>query len=64
MAGPLSAGFGRTGPLDETLNPTRLFGDGGYYNFGEIAIDASGLTARIVDAEGRVRFETVLRPAG
>jgi alkaline phosphatase D len=62
MAGPLSAGFGRPGRLDDTLNPTRLFGEGGYYNFGEAAIDGSGLTVRIVDAEGRVRFETALRP--
>jgi alkaline phosphatase D len=64
MAGPLSAGFGRTGPLDDTLNPTRLFGEGGYYNFGELSVDGKGLTVRIVDADGRVRFETLLRPEG
>jgi len=62
VAGPLSAGTGRPGLLDDTLKPTRLFGDGGYYNFGELRVTASGLEVRIVDVDGRVRFATPLAP--
>ncbi len=63
VAGPLSAGTGRPGALDDTLNPTRLFGEGGYYNFGELRVTAAGLEVRIVDVDGRVRFETTLAPS-
>ncbi len=63
VAGPLSAGLGRPGALDDTLKPTRLFGEGGYYNFGELRVTAAGLEVRIVDVDGRVRFETTLTPS-
>jgi len=63
VAGPLSAGFGRPGALDDTLNPTRLFAEGGYYSFGELDLRPDGLHVRILDADGRIRFETTLRPA-
>jgi len=63
VAGPLSAGTGRPGALDDTLKPTRLFGEGGYYNFGELRVTVTGLEVRIVDADGRERFETTLTPA-
>jgi alkaline phosphatase D len=62
VAGPLSAGLGRPGVLDDTLRPVRLFGEGGYSNFGELRVTADGLEVRIVDAGGRVRFETTLAP--
>jgi alkaline phosphatase D len=62
VAGPLSAGFGRPGALDDTLRPTRLFGEGGYYSFGELGLSEAGLAVRIIDAERRVRFETTLAP--
>jgi alkaline phosphatase D len=62
IAGPLSGSTGRPGVLDDTLRPTRLFGDGGYFNFGELAIRPEDLAVRIIDATGRVRFETTLRP--
>jgi alkaline phosphatase D len=62
VAGPLSAGFGRPGALDDTLRPTRLFGEGGYYSFGELQLDEAGLAVRIIDVEGRVRFKTTLAP--
>ena len=62
VAGPLSAGFGRPGALDDTLGPTRLFGEGGYYSFGELGVSEAGLAVRIIDADGRVRFETALAP--
>jgi alkaline phosphatase D len=60
VAGPLSAGFGRPGGLDETLKPTRLFAEGGYYNFGELDVRAGELRVRIIDADGRIRYETAL----
>jgi alkaline phosphatase D len=63
VAGPLGAGLGTPGPLDETLRPTRLFAAGGYPNFGELDVGEAALTARIVDGAGTVRHETVLRPA-
>jgi alkaline phosphatase D len=62
VAGPLSAGFGRPGVLDDTLRPTRLFGEGGYYSFGELRLSEAGLTVAIIDADGGVRFETTLAP--
>jgi len=62
VAGPLSAGAGRPGVLDDTLRPSRLFGEGGYYNFGELRATADGLEVRIIDVDGRVRFETTLTP--
>lgn len=62
VAGPLGASTGRPGLLDDTLRPTRLWGDGGFYNFGEVQATEAGLEVRIVDAEGRVRFETTLAP--
>jgi alkaline phosphatase D len=62
IAGPLSAGTGQPGWLDDTLRPTRLYGEGGFLNFGELVADAPGLTVRIIDAAGRIRFETTLAP--
>lgn len=60
IAGPLHAAHGYPRSFDRTLNPTRLFADGGFDNFGEIRLDASGLTVRIIDADGRERFGTTL----
>jgi alkaline phosphatase D len=62
VAGPLSAGLGRPGALDHTLRPTRLFGEGGYYAFGELRVGEGGLAVAIIDADGRLRFETTLAP--
>lgn len=62
IAGPLSATLGRPRPLDETLNSRSLFARGGVYNFGEVAIDAAGLTVRIVDEQGTVLFTYTLPP--
>jgi alkaline phosphatase D len=56
IAGPLSAGPGRPRPLDAALNPRSLWSLGGTANFGDIAIDAAGLTVRVVDALGQTRF--------
>jgi alkaline phosphatase D len=64
VAGPLSGSSGQPGVLDDTLRPTRLFGEGGYANFGELDVEPGGLTVRIFDADGEVRFATTLAPAG
>ena len=55
IAGPLSASMGRPRPLDDALNPLSLWALGSALNFGEIAADATSLTVRIIDADGRVR---------
>jgi len=55
IAGPLSASLGRPRPLDQALNPRSLWALGGVLNFGEIAVDATSLTVRIIDADGHVR---------
>lgn len=55
IAGPLSASMGRPRPLDDALNPRSLWALGGVLNFGEIAVDATSLTVRIIDAVGQVR---------
>jgi alkaline phosphatase D len=62
IAGPLSASPGRPRPLDARLNPRSLWGLGGATNFGHVAIDASGLTVRVLDARGEVRFSHTLGP--
>jgi alkaline phosphatase D len=56
IAGPLSAAPGAPRPLDHGLGPRSLYALGGMENFGEISVDASGLTVRIVDITGAVRF--------
>jgi alkaline phosphatase D len=62
VAGPLSASRGRPRPLDQGLNPRSLYGLGEIDNFGEVAIDAVGLTVRIVDVTGKVRFSHTIGP--
>ena len=62
IAGPLQAGHGYPRWFDRTLNPTRLFADGGFDNFGEIRLDGGGLTVRVIDVDGRERFVTTISP--
>jgi hypothetical protein len=56
IAGPLSASPGKPRPLDAALTPRSLWSLGGSANFGDIAIDAAGLTVRIMDGLGQTRF--------
>ncbi len=63
VAGPLSASTGYPGLLDETLRPSRLWGDGGFLNFGELRVTETGLEVRYFDADGGLRFETTLTPS-
>jgi alkaline phosphatase D len=62
IAGPLSASLGRPRPLDMGLNPRTLFATGEVENFGEVAIDTAGLTVRIIDIDGQVRFTHTIGP--
>ena len=62
IAGPLSASRGRPRPLDQALNGRTLFGLGGTDNFGEVAIEPAGLTVRIFDTAGALRFERAITP--
>jgi alkaline phosphatase D len=61
-AGPLSATLGIPRPVDSALNPRSLFATGSTENFGLIAVDRTGLTVRIVDVDGRVRFTHTIGP--
>ena len=38
IAGPLQASPAQPGFLDDTLGPTRLYAEGGFFNFGELRI--------------------------
>jgi alkaline phosphatase D len=62
IAGPLSATTGRPRPLDERLGPRTLFAQGGIYNFGEVTIDPTQLTVRLVDDQGTVLFTHTIAP--
>jgi alkaline phosphatase D len=62
IAGPLSATPGRPVPLDARLAPRSLFAQGGVYNFGEVAIDRSRLTVRLIDDQGAVLFTHAIAP--
>ena len=62
IAGPLSASRGRPRPLDMGLNPRSLFGVGEIDNFGEVTIDQVGLTVRIIDVTGQIRFTHTIAP--
>jgi alkaline phosphatase D len=52
-AGPLSAGLEKPRRLDAAVRPERLSAAGRLYNFGEIVIDGTALTARALDEHGR-----------
>ncbi len=62
IAGPLAASLGVLRPLDKALNPRSLFGLDTIQNFGEVTVEPSGLTVRIVDMNGRVRVTHALVP--
>jgi alkaline phosphatase D len=64
IAGPLAARQGYPRFLDRSLNPRTLASLGFTPNFGEIAIDGSGLSARVLDASERVRASLRLAAGG
>lgn len=60
ICGPLSAAPGRPLPPNPDLNPTTLYTDGGFPNFGVIAVEGDALTLTLRDATGAVRFAQTL----
>jgi alkaline phosphatase D len=62
IAGPLSAGVGRPRPLDLGLNPRSLFARGGVFSFGEITVEPSVLTVRLIDEADSVMFTHTIGP--
>jgi len=61
VCGPLSAGSGHPGSPEKSLNPTVLYGEGGFFNFGEIVVDQDILKLRIVDNQGATMFQVALQ---
>jgi alkaline phosphatase D len=59
VAGPLNARLSKPVWLDPTTNPTPLYGDGGFFNFGHIVVRPSRgrarLEAEVRDGTGAVR---------
>ena len=62
IAGPLSALHGFPRPLDEALHPRSLFSATDVNNFGEVTVDASGMTVKIIAEDGRELFSYQIRP--
>jgi alkaline phosphatase D len=62
IAGPLSASVGRPRPLDLGLNPRSLFARGGVFNFGEVTVEPSVLTVRLIDETDTVMFTHTIGP--
>lgn len=62
VAGPLSAATPDAVAPTQDLRPTTLFNEGGYANFGVVSASPTRLRVRIVDGEGRVRFDRTFEP--
>jgi alkaline phosphatase D len=62
IAGPLSASVGKPRPLDIGLNPRTLFARGGVLNFGEVTVEPSVLTVRLIDETNSVMFSHTIGP--
>ena len=62
IAGPLSASVGRPRPLDFSLSPRSLFARGGVFNFGEVTVEPTHLTVRLIDDTGAVMFTHTVGP--
>jgi len=63
-SGPLSALLFFVAPLDPTLNPTLIYGDANYPNFGQISVKGSTgqITLEFVDQVGETRYKKTLDP--
>lgn len=63
-SGPLSALTSYMGLLDETFNPTRIYGKADYWNFGQITLAGTTgrLTLEYIDTTGETRFKREFRP--
>jgi alkaline phosphatase D len=56
ISGPLSAASPAPLLPDPTFKPTTLFSEGGFMNFGKVAVRGTMLDVTIIDDSGRVRF--------
>jgi alkaline phosphatase D len=57
VAGPLSAAPGKLRAPDGALNPTTLYTESGYFNFGVLTASRTDLRLEIVDEAGVTRYE-------
>lgn len=57
ICGPLSAGHGRPVRPNPDFNPTTLYSEGGFSNFGKVTVSAGALRVTILDEGGAVRYE-------
>jgi alkaline phosphatase D len=62
IAGPLSATTGRPRPLDARLNSRTLFAQGGVFSYGEVTIEPTHLTVRVLDEQGSQLFTHTIGP--
>jgi alkaline phosphatase D len=63
ICGPLSAGLPNPVAPASALNPTTLYSEGGFFNFGVVRLDAQRLHLEILDETGRARFTQTFRSA-
>lgn len=56
VVGPLSAAPGKLRAPDGALNPTTLYTESGYYNFGVVTASRTDLRLEIVDEAGVTRY--------
>lgn len=56
ITGPLSAAPGKPLPPDPAFKPTTFHSEGGFYNFGLVAVNKGELRLEIVDDTGLPRF--------
>lgn len=61
IAGPLSARFGLPVPPAPALNPTMLYSEGDFVNFGRLTVDGKRLQVDILDEAGRAHFTRTLQ---
>ncbi len=62
VSGPLAAGTRNAVAPASDLQPTTLYSDGGFANFGVVSLSPTRLRLRIVDEGGRARFERTFEP--
>lgn len=61
IAGPLSARYGLPVPPAPALNPTMLYSEGDFVNFGRLKVNGRSLQVEILDETGRTHFTRTLQ---
>lgn len=62
VSGPIAAGTREAVAPVPDFRPTTLYSDGGFTNFGVVSLSPTMLRLRIVDEDGRARFERTFEP--